>query len=48
MCLVCEITQDLRSDLQYTAEALAAIQEAAEAYVVEVFEDTNLLAIHAK
>lgn len=26
----------------------SAIQEAAEAYVVELFEDTNLCAIHVK
>ena len=28
--------------------ALQAIQEAAEAYLVSLFEDTNLCAIHAK
>lgn len=30
------------------SSALAAIQEAAEAYLVGLFEDTNLCAIHAK
>jgi histone H3 len=30
------------------ANAILAIQEAAEAYLVELFEDTNLCAIHAK
>jgi histone H3 len=49
MHLVHEITHcELRLELRYTGEALAAIQEATEAYLVEVFEDTNLLAIHAK
>lgn len=33
---------------RWTAEALVAIQEAAEDYVVHLFEDTNLCAIHAK
>lgn len=28
--------------------ALAALQEASEAYLVGIFEDTNLCAIHAK
>ncbi|KAK0529568.1 histone H3.1 [Tilletia horrida] len=30
------------------SSALAALQEATEAYLVSVFEDTNLAAIHAK
>ena len=29
-------------------EALAALQEACEAYLVHLFEDSNLCAIHAK
>lgn len=33
---------------RWTAEALVAIQEAAEDYIVHLFEDTNLCAIHAK
>jgi histone H3/H4 len=28
--------------------AILALQEAAEAYLVKLFEDTNLIAIHAK
>jgi histone H3 len=31
-----------------TKKALEALQEAVEAYLVSVFEDTNLAAIHAK
>lgn len=33
---------------RWTATALQAIQHAAEAYLVKLFEETNLCAIHAK
>jgi histone H3 len=46
--LVREIAQDFKQDLRFQASAIAAFQEAAEAYLVTVFEDTNLCAIHAK
>jgi histone H3 len=45
--LVREIAQDFRTDLRFQASALAALQEAAEAFVVQRFEDANLCAIHA-
>ena len=35
-------------DLRFQADALQALQEAAEAYLVGLFEDVNLCAIHAK
>jgi len=35
-------------DLRWQSQAIMALQEAAEAFVVHLFEDTNLLAIHAK
>ena len=34
--------------MRFQSSALNALQEAAEAYVVALFEDTNLAAIHAK
>ena len=33
---------------RWTAEALLAMQEVAEDYIVHLFEDCNLCAIHAK
>jgi histone H3 len=46
--LVREIAQDFKSDLRFQGSAVLALQEAAEAYLVSLFEDTNLCAIHAK
>ena len=46
--LVREISQDFKGDLRFQSPALMALQEAAEAYLVGLFEDTNLCAIHAK
>ena len=36
------------AELRFQSQALVALQEASEAYIVGVFEDTNLCAIHAK
>jgi histone H3 len=38
----------LQTDLRFQSSAVMALQEAAEAYLVSLFEDTNLAAIHAK
>lgn len=46
--LVKEIAQDYKSDLRFQSAAIGALQEASEAYLVGLFEDTNLCAIHAK
>ena len=46
--LVREVTQDFKTDLHFQTQAIGALQEAAEAYLVGLFEDTNLCAIHAK
>lgn len=46
-----EIAQGIGSviaDLRFQPTALMALQEASEAYLVGVFEDANLCAIHAK
>jgi histone H3 len=46
--LVREIAQDFKTDLRFTGTALLALQESSEFYLVGVFNDTNLCAIHAK
>ena len=46
--LVREIAQDFKTDLRFQSTAVLALQEASEAYLVGLFEDTNLCAIHAK
>jgi len=38
----------IQTDLRFQSSAVMALQEAAEAYLVSLFEDTNLAAIHAK
>jgi len=49
--LVREIGIGLRpagDDMRWQSQAIMALQEAAEAFLVHLFEDTNLCAIHAK
>ena len=46
--LVREIASEQQNDLRFQASAIAALQEATEAYMVSLFEDSNLAAIHAK
>ena len=47
--LVREIAQEVGAgDKRFQSPAVLALQEAAEAYLVGLFEDTNLCAIHAK
>ena len=46
--LVREIAHDFNTELRFQSAAIGALQEASEAYLVGLFEDTNLCAIHAK
>jgi histone H3 len=46
--LVKEISQNYKTDLRFQSSAIMALQEGAEAFLVGLFEDTNLCAIHAK
>lgn len=46
--LVREIANYFRSDLRFQSAAILALQESSEGYLVGLFEDTNLVAIHCK
>ena len=46
--LVREVAQDFQNDLRFQSHAIMALQEASEGYLVHLFEDTNLCAIHGK
>ena len=46
--LVREIAQDFKTDLWFQSAAILCLQEAAEAYLVGLFEGTSLCAIHAQ
>lgn len=46
--LVREIARQFGPQFRFQVSSLLALQEATEAYIVSIFEDTNLCAIHAK
>jgi len=46
--LVREVAEGLDKDVRFQSTAMLALQEASEAYLVAIFGDTNLCAIHAK
>ena len=43
-----EILQEMRMDMCLTPATVLALQEAAEAFLIRLFEDTNLCAIYTK
>lgn len=45
--LVREVSLAIREDLRFQETAVLALQEASEAHLVSIFEDTNLCALHA-
>ena len=46
--LVREIVQDMTAHTRVSASAVDAFQEASESYIVGLFEDSNICAIHAR
>ena len=46
--VVREIAQDVKTDLRFQSAAVLCLQEATEAYIVGLFDDANLCAIHAR
>jgi len=46
--LVRDVAQNFKTDLRFQSSAVIALQEASESYLVGLFEDANLCAIHAK
>ena len=46
--VVREIAQDYKTDLRFQSAAVLCLQEATEAYLVGLFDDANLCAIHAR
>eukprot|EP00727_Mastigamoeba_balamuthi_P000132 m51a1_g10115 putative histone h3 (148) ;mRNA; r:27585-28187 len=46
--LVRDVTLYFRDDVRWTAGALEALQESAEIYLTELFEDAYLCALHGK
>jgi histone H3 len=46
--IVRAIAQDYKHDVRFQSNAMLALQEASEAYIVGLLEDTNLCAIHAR
>ena len=48
LCLIREVTQDFKTDLRFTADATYTLQCTSEDYLVRLFKDSNLCAIHAK
>ncbi len=46
--MVRDIATEFKAELRFQSSAILALQEASEAYLVGLFEDTNLCAIHAR
>ena len=46
--VIYEMLRGIQNDLRFQASAVQGLQEAVEAYLVGLFEDSNLCAIHTK
>ena len=47
-CLIREVAQDFKTDLRFQSQAIMALQEAAEIYLVKLYEHSMLCVIHGK
>lgn len=45
--LVRELASECKTNMRFQTSAIMALQEASESYLVGLFEDTNLCAVHA-
>ena len=45
---VSESTPEINNDVRFQLQALLAVQEASDAYLVDLFEDVKLLPIHTR
>ena len=45
--LIKSIAHEIKSDSRFQSSAVLALQEASEAYLVGLFEDTNMCAVHS-
>ena len=45
--IVRDVSKGVNGDVRFQSQALLAIQEAAEAFMTNLFEDANLCALHA-
>ena len=43
-----ELMQDIKTDVRFKASSILALQEASESYLINLFTDANLCAIHSK
>ena len=46
--LVKQVAESMKCDYRFQSTAVLALQEASEAHLISLFEDTNLCALHAK
>ncbi|KAJ7785480.1 histone-fold-containing protein, partial [Mycena olivaceomarginata] len=47
-CLVQEVAQNYKADIRFQSLVLLALQEAVESFIVSLFEDTMIAALHGK
>ena len=46
--LIREVAQNFKTDLRFQSQAIMALQEAAEVYLVNLYEHSMMCVVHAK